>query len=528
MNKLILLFSLILISGFVFAERAVDIPQPADLGLVEEKRLLKAVETAQEAVRNSPGDAEVWGQLGHVYLSHRWEVPAIACYRRANTLAPDEFRWLYFLGRLKTRRQPEAAVKYLNRALTVDPASAPAHLYLAAALRVLGRFDEAKQHLESAKRIQPNNPFSELWLGEIALARRQMKLARTHLENALRLNPRQSEAHALMAQVASALADKQTAKQHAQAARHPTEYGELSDPLWWDVLQAGVTAPLYAERGRRYITEGNYAKAVAEFEVLISHTQKDVEVWFDYGITLLHTGKYEDAVAALERTLLLLHKDEDVKKEKKSDEITYLKAQVHNHLAQTYYATGRIDEAIHACQKAIRFSDTLVGKSHGGDSIQDSRYFEFFANVHANLAMVYENTGQLEQAILQYQKALELLPTKPLLHQGLAGCYWKKRLYMDAESHYKVVIANDAANVQAIYRLGLIFLIRELYREAVSQFKRVIELDAAHVRAYGALGLAYQELRNVPAAISAFETVLRLEPGNKNAIGMLKQLHEAK
>ena len=56
--------------------------------------------------------------------------------------------------------------------------------------------------------------------------------------------------------------------------------------------------------------------------------------------------------------------------------------------------------------------------------IQD--ILNFFANIHANLALVYENTGQLEQAIRQYQKALELMPTKPSLHQGLAGAYWKK------------------------------------------------------------------------------------------------------
>ena len=100
-----------------------------------------------------------------------------------------------------------------------------------------------------AKRLQPDNPFSELWLGEIALAKQNVKLARTHLEEALRLNPGQSEAHALMAQIAIALGDKEVAKQHAQAARRASQYDELSDPLWWDVLQAGVTASLYAERG---------------------------------------------------------------------------------------------------------------------------------------------------------------------------------------------------------------------------------------------------------------------------------------
>ena len=498
------------------------IPQPADLDLVEEKLLLEAIETAQEAVRNSPEAADVWGHLGHVYLIHGWEVPAIPCYRRASLLAPDEFKWLYFLGRLMKERQPEAAVESLTRALTLNAEYAPAHLYLAAALRILGRLDEARQHLEHAKRLQPNNPFSELWLGEIALARQQLKLAQTHLESALRLNPRQSEAHALMAQVTVALGDKQAAKQHAHAARYASQYGELSDPLWWDVLKAGVTASLYAERGRRYMSEGDYVSAVAEFAPLISDEQKDVKVWFDYGIALLHAGRYKDAVATLESLLALLHNDEDVQKERKPDEIAYLKARVYNHLGQTYYATGRADAAILACQKAIQFSDSLVGKSH------DTEYFEFFANVHGNLAMVYENTGQLEQAIRQYQKALELMPTKPSLHRGLAGVYWKKRLYTAAEPHYKVVTANDATNLQAAYRLGLIFLIQKLYEEAASQFKKVIELDATYVRAYGGLGVAYQELGKFPEAIDAFETVLRLEPGNRNAIEMLRQLRERK
>ena len=504
------------------------IPQPADLDLVEEKLLLEAIETAQEAVRNSPEAADVWGHLGHVYLIHGWEVPAIPCYRRASLLAPDEFKWFYFHGRLMKERQPEAAVESLTRALTLNAEYAPAYLYLAAALRILGRLDEARQHLEHAKRLQPNNPFSELWLGEIALARQHLKLARTHLESALRLNPRQSEAHALMAQVTSALGDKQAAKQHAHAARYASQYDELSDPLWWDVLKAGVTASLYAERGRRYMSEGDYASAVAEFAPLISDAQKDVKVWFDYGIALLHTGRYKDAVATLESLLALLHNDEDVQKERKPDEIAYLKARVYNHLGQTYYATGRADAAIRACQKAIQFSDSLVGKSHGPDKIYDSEYFEFFANVHANLAMVYGNTGQLEQAIRQYQKALELMPTKPSLHQGLAGVYWKKRLYTAAEPHYKVVTANDATNLQAAYRLGLIFLIQKIYEAAASQFKKVIELDATYVRAYGGLGVAYQKLGKFPEAIDAFETVLRLEPGNRNAIEMLRQLRERK
>ena len=525
--KQLLYLLLILTSGFVFADGKIDIPQPADLGLVEEELLLEAIRTAQAGVRNSPDDAEAWGYLGHVYLSHGWEVPAIPCYRRASSLAPEEFKWLYFLGRLTKQRHPEAAVKHLTRALTLDATYAPTHLYLASALRILGKFDTAQQHLVRAKRLQPDNPFSELWLGEIALAKQNVKLARTHLEEALRLNPGQSEAHALMAQIAIALGDKEVAKQHAQAARRASQYGELSDPLWWDVLQAGVTASLYAERGRRYMSEGNYESAVAEFKPLISDAQKDIQVWFDYGVSLLYTARHQETLAVLERILSLLDTDIEIQKERSREEIAYLKAQAHNYMGQIYYETGQPAAAISACRMALQFKENKTdGKSQGQSNPSD--YETFFSNVHANLGTVYENTGQLGEAIRHYQAALKLVPSQLSVHRDLAGAYWKKRRYTAAEPHYKQVIMRDATDAQAIYRLGLISLTKADYLEAVSLFKKVIGIEATHVRAYGALGVAYQELGNIPAAIGTFERILELEPGNKIALDKLKELRGLK
>ena len=531
MKKLILCLFLILIRTLTSVAGEIDVPEPADLGLVEEKLLLDAIADAQKAVRNSPDDANVWGYLGHVYLSHGWELPAIPCYRQATQLAPDVFRWHYLLGRLNKQQHPEAAVQHLTGALVLDSQYVPAHLYLASALRILGRLDEAHHHLERAKQLQPDNPFSELWLGEIALSRQQIEIARKHLERALQLNPGQSEAHALMAQIAIASGDTEAAKQHAQAARHPSQYNELPDPVWWEVLQAGVTAPLYAERGRHYMSTGDYARAVTEFEPLITDTQNDIKVWLDYGISLLHTERHNDALEVLVRAQSILHNDADIRKERSVNEIAYLKAQVYNYMGQIYYETGQIDTAIRACQKALQFGEFLSsgtenGKPQGQSNPSDQ--LTFFSNVHANLAMVYENTNQLEAAIAHYQKALELQPVKLSVRRNLAGVYWKKRRYSEAESHYKLVITHDATDAQAIYRLGLIFLTQGRYPEAVTQFKRAIAIDAAHVRAYGALGVAYQKLGNIPEAIGTFERVLQLEPDNKVALEMLKQLHESK
>lgn len=460
---------LMMMNTMRLAAEAIEIPAPAELHLVEEKLLLEAIAVAQQAVRDAPDDAAAWGKLGHVYLVHGWEETSIPCYRQASRLVPDAFRWHYFLGRVTVRREPQTAVQAFTRALALKARDVPAHLYLASALRVLGRLEEAKHHLVRANGLQPGNPFSELWLGEIALARQEVGLARTHLECALRINPHQREAHALMAQVQLALGDAAAAKRHAVAARQPSRFNKLSEPLWWEVLRAGVTAPLYAERGRRYLSEGDFTSAAAEFEPLISHKQKDVEVWRDYGIALLHTRRYNEAIAAFESAHVLLRSETDMT----PAEITDLTAEVHYYLGRVYYQLGR--------------------------------------NV---------------TAIAAYRKALALTPDTPALHRALAEVYWKKQAYVKAEPHYKVAIADDATDVQAVYRLGLIFLTQTHYAKAVAQFEKVLALDAAHVRAYGALGVAHQNLGNVSEAIAAFEKVLELEPGNKHAMETLARFRE--
>ena len=242
------------------------------------------------------------------------------------------------------------------------------------------------------------------------------------------------------------------------------------------------------------MSEGDYASAITEFEVLISRTQKDIDIWLDYGVSLFHIERYREALAALEHTQVLLRSDEDVQKEKKPHEIAYLQMQTYNHIAQIYYETEQPDAAIITGRKAIQLFQNTVGKSQSSDKTRDSEYTTFLANLHANLAMAYEDIGHLEQAIARYQKALELVPTKSAFHRDLAGIYWKMRRYTEAEPHYRIVVTDDATDVQAVYRLGLVFLTKRDYEGAVAAFEKAIELDAVHVRAYEAVGIAYQEL----------------------------------
>ena len=280
------------------------VPQPSDIGLVEEQRLLAVVKAAQKTLVETPKDATAWGQLGNIYFVHGWEVTAAECYRRAVEITSNEFRWLYYLGMTTYKVNPQVAAQTLAAAIKLDPQYAPAYIYRAAALRSLGHIAEAKRHLEVANELDPQNPYASLWLGELALTAQRFEAAQSHLQRALKLNPEQSEAHAAMARVLSVLGEKDAATQYAQASRKRTKYKQMRDPLWWDVLKLGVTAQRYAERGNRYLQQGDFKRAVSELKVAIAGLDKDSHLWLNYGIALVLNKQYSEAVAVLENTLV--------------------------------------------------------------------------------------------------------------------------------------------------------------------------------------------------------------------------------
>ena len=479
------------------------VPQPSDIAHVEEQRLLVAVKTAQKALIDAPKDATTWGALGNIYFVHGWKAEAAQCYRSAVEIVPNEFHWLYYLGLTTYKVNPEVAAQVLAEAIELDPQYAPAHIYRAAALRSLGHLKQAKVHLETTNELDPQNPYASLWLGELALASQQFEAAQIHLQRALKLNPEQSEAHAAMAQVARILGETDVATAHAQASRTRTKYTQMHDPLWWDVLKLGVTAQRYAERGNRYLQQGDFKHAVSELEVAILGLNKDAHLWLNYGIALLLNKQYSEAIAVLENTLTVIGNTENTPQNR--TEIADLKVQSHYNLGLAYYQSGKIGKAIAAYQTAIQLEPN-------------------FADAYGGLGVIYWRTGDLDAAIRHCQKAIKIAPENIEFHQNLTQIYWQKGMYDRAAIGYRIILELNPSDENALHHLGIILLSKQEYDEAISCFQKVLQLNPDNALTHGALGTAYYKLGEEGPAIHEFREVLRLDPQNQNAREMLERL----
>ena len=479
------------------------VPQPGDIAHVEEQRLLATVKATQQALIDAPKDATAWGALGNVYFVHGWEVEAAECYRSAVEIAPNEFQWLYYLGLTTYKVNPQAAAQTLAEAIKLDPRYAPVHIYRAAALRSLGHLAQAKVHLETANELDPQNPYASLWLGELALATQQFETAQNHLQRALKLNPEQSEAHAAIAQVARILGETDAASEHAQASRKRTKYTQMHDPLWWDVLKLGVTAQRYAERGNRYLQQGDFKRAVSELEVAVSGLNKDAHLWLNYGIALLLNKQPGEATAVLENTLPLIYDTENTTRN--PTEIADLKVQCHYNLGLAYYQGGSIEKAIVAYQTAIQLAPN-------------------FADAYGGLGVIYWRSGDIDAAIRHCQKAIKIAPENIEFHQNLTQIYWQKGMYDRAAIGYRIILELNPSDENALHHLGIILLSEQAYDEAVSCFQKVLQINPDNVLTHGALGTAYYKLGEEGPAIHEFQEVLRLDPQNQDARKMLERL----
>ena len=150
MKRTIILFvSFVLLSSLTSqAQSLPDLPQPVFGGFAPEIR--EQVQKAYASAQANPRDAEAVGRLGMTLHTYEEYEGAAVCYERARRLAPDEFRWVYYLGIVQGAlgKHGEASALF-NEATRRRPDYLPARLRLADSLLAMGQRLESRALYEA-------------------------------------------------------------------------------------------------------------------------------------------------------------------------------------------------------------------------------------------------------------------------------------------------------------------------------------------------------------------------------------------
>jgi len=170
----------------------------------------------------------------------------------------------------------------------------------------------------------------------------------------------------------------------------------------------------------------------------------------------------------------------------------------HNNLGIALLQKGQVDEAMAQFQKALEIKAN-------------------YADAHNNLGSALLQKGQADEAMGHFQKALEIKPNYADAHYNLGIALLKKGRVDDAMAEYQKALELNPNYADAHNNLGSALLQKGQVTDAMVQFQRALEINPNNAEAHNNFGVALFKKGRVEEAMAQFQEALRLNPDYGNA-----------
>jgi len=169
-----------------------------------------------------------------------------------------------------------------------------------------------------------------------------------------------------------------------------------------------------------------------------------------------------------------------------------------NNIGAAYRRKGMYDEAIAEYEKALE-----INPNH--------------ADAHYNLGVAYGEKGMYDEEIAEYKKALEINPNDAAAHYNLGAAYRRKGMYDAAIAEYKKALEINPEFAMAHANLGGAYADKGMYDKAIVACTRAIQINPDNIYAHNNLGGAYYGKGMYDAAIAEYKKALEINPSYAKA-----------
>lgn len=201
-----------------------------------------------------------------------------------------------------------------------------------------------------------------------------------------------------------------------------------------------------------YVLLGDLKAADRWLTKSLEGNPNDPEAWYHLGRTRYNETRYEDAIDAFHRCLLVDKKNVRAKA----------------NLGLSLAALGRSEEARAAYREAIAWQET-----------NDTKIAEPFID----LGDLLIDQAELAEAVISLRRAEEIAPADPRVPELLGKAYWRQGELQAAEVQLQNAIRLRPENAANHYLLGQVYRRQGKQAEAKREFDRLAELNDAHARA---------------------------------------------
>ena len=425
------------------------------------------IDKALGAAKQNPKDASAAGELGMLLHAHRENVAAEACYRRAVELAPEEFRWRYYLGQVQASRgHGEDAARNLRRALKIDPSYQWAWVKLGNVLLELGRVKEAGEAFERAVADDPDSADALFGLGRIQTAQGDLEAAARSYEKACELVPDYGGAHYALAVTYRRLGRTQEAKPHFRLSeKHKYTVPPLRDPLMKEIRRRDMGA---VELIRAAVAVEAEGKVRESLQLHLEALRIDPRLAQVHVNLIALYGKLGDEAKAEHHYRAAMKLNPNM-------------ADCHYNFGVLAFNQGRYAEAKAAFEKALEINP-------------------FYAVAHNNLGTVLEREGDLKGAERHYRAAVDNDPGLRLAHFHLGRLLTNQTKYSEAIVQFgRALGKEDGQTPRYLYALGATYARSGDRSSALKYLRRAQEAAKKYVQPSLAASIARDMQRLEPA-----------------------------
>ena len=420
---------------------------------------------------------EAWFRLGHDYL----DLSARLAYRGAEVHSGSAWGHRFLGDMLAQRARWNDAAHEYRQALAIEPKQPGLHVSLGQAYLQGGKLDQAEAEFHLELQLDSQNEPAWLGLAETRLAKGQATPALEAVGRIWEISPeflslqREFPAMALSSEAAEALskdalAASEGAPKHFLLSGLYETLGETQPAEErWTVFQADVRAWQKAHEpiiGARMLQEPCRAHRYAACaDRLQSRKQMTVAERLLLGKTQFTLRQHEPAAETLGR-LLAVNKDHV--------EASYW-------LARSYQALGA------GCF----------------DRLEES--FPQSWRTHQMRGEGYALRGATNDAIKEFQLALQLRPDEAELHEAMGELFISKNANEEARAELEKALALDSFRTHTLCLLGRLYVRKRDEDKAVPYLVTALRYQPDMVEASSLLGTAYVRLGQYASAVPELE-----------------------
>lgn len=489
-------------------EPAVDnLEEPIQAQLQGERIKLDEIRDSESVTRVEL--AEAYGNLCQYYFVYELFEVSEVCFLNASRLNPGDFRWHYYLGAIyRALGESEKARSTLVEALAIRPDSVPALLRLGRIDLDSNRLDESKTEYLRALESAPQSAAAHDGLGRIAYQQREYESAIEHLKRALELQPKATSIHHLLGMAYRETGDLAQARFHLQQNQHG--FVTFQDPLVYGLADRIAGARFHTERANKAMSRHNLPEAVAAYRLALTIDPEDASIHYNLAVALDRLGSRTDAIEEFRQALELdpdyrdahfnlgvaLSEEGRAAEASRHFEWAYKidpeDQQSHLEWAITLYELNQdkvaeselrsIVEAEPENSRALLYLGAILADGGKGDLamrqleevLELSDDSEERAQAHLLMAIESERVGRDEEAVIQFQAALDENPGLSPARARLGSALARLGRFGQAAQQFEAAVEADPDSEGLRFGHAMTLLLGEDYVQALSVLDRSV------------------------------------------------------